>query len=51
VNKDGFTDITTGDNTAVPLPGVGYQAGQGFDAVTGWGVPNGEALLGALGKV
>jgi kumamolisin len=51
VNKDGFTDITTGDNTAVPSPGVGYQAGQGFDAVTGWGVPNGEALLKALGKV
>jgi kumamolisin len=37
-------DITQGDNTT-PTPGKGYAAGPGFDAVTGWGVPNGAALL------
>ena len=37
-------DITQGDNTS-PKPGKGYEAGPGFDAVSGWGVPNGTALL------
>ena len=37
-------DITQGDNTT-PTPGKGYEAGPGFDAVSGWGVPNGTALL------
>ena len=37
-------DITEGDNTT-PAPGKGYEAGPGFDAVSGWGVPNGTALL------
>lgn len=41
-------DITTGNNASVPQPGVGYHATAGFDAVTGWGVPNGAALLAAL---
>ena len=43
-----FKDITVGDNKSNPQPGVGYQAGQGYDAVTGWGVPDGAALLGVL---
>jgi kumamolisin len=51
VNKDGFTDITSGNNASDPDPGVGYQAGQGFDAVTGWGVPDGKGLLEVLGGV
>lgn len=51
VNKDGFTDITSGSNASIPNPGVGYQAGQGFDAVTGWGAPNGKGLLDALSTV
>jgi kumamolisin len=34
------TDITVGDNPAPPT-NKGYQAEAGFDAVTGWGVPNG----------
>jgi kumamolisin len=42
------TDITAGQNASHPTPGVGYQAGPGFDAVTGWGTPNGQALLNAL---
>jgi kumamolisin len=43
----GFTDITKGNN-ASPQPGFGYDAKPGYDAVTGWGVPNGEALLASL---
>ena len=43
----GFTDITKGNNTS-PKPGFGYDAQVGFDAVSGWGVPNGKALLASL---
>lgn len=43
-----LTDITRGHN-ASPQPGVGYHARRGYDAVTGWGVPNGRALLESLG--
>ncbi|MGH2887635.1 MAG: peptidase S53, partial [Solirubrobacteraceae bacterium] len=42
-----FADITKGCNTS-PQPGFGYRAQVGFDAVSGWGVPNGKALLGSL---
>jgi kumamolisin len=42
------TDITSGHNASHPQPGKGYVAGRGYDAVTGWGVPNGRALLDAL---
>jgi kumamolisin len=45
------TDIITGKNVSLPSPGIGYTAGPGYDAVTGWGVPKGEALLSALGNV
>jgi kumamolisin len=38
-------DITIGQNASRPKPGVGYQAQVGFDAVTGWGTPDGAALL------
>lgn len=41
-------DITIGNNASNPEPGVGYQAGAGFDAVSGWGVPNGQKLLALL---
>jgi kumamolisin len=44
----GCTDITVGNNVSVPAPGFGYQAGVGYDAATGWGVPNGTALLAQL---
>ncbi len=40
-------DIRTGTNVSTP-PGTGYQAQPGFDAVTGWGIPIGSALLTAL---
>ncbi len=48
VGAEGCTDITSGDNTSNPNPGIGYQAGNGFDAVSGWGVPNGMKLLTLL---
>lgn len=41
-------DITVGTNASHPSPGVGYESGTGYDAVTGWGVPDGAALLGNL---
>ncbi|HXJ94855.1 MAG TPA: S53 family peptidase [Terriglobia bacterium] len=42
-----LNDITSGTNS---IGGVkGYSARQGWDACTGWGSPNGTALLTALG--
>jgi kumamolisin len=38
-------DIITGDNTSTP-PGRGFSAAPGFDAVSGWGVPDGPPLVG-----
>ena len=48
IGEAGCTDITSGNNASHPQPGKGYVASQGYDAVTGWGVPNGKALLAAL---
>jgi kumamolisin len=48
VGTDGCRDITDGHNISSPVPGIGYAAARGFDAVTGWGVPDGKALLAAL---
>ena len=42
-------DITIGNNVSNPKPGIGFEAGSGFDAVSGWGVPIGASLLLALG--
>jgi kumamolisin len=42
-----FADITKGNNIS-PQPGFGYEAQVGFDAVSGWGVPNGKALVESL---
>lgn len=47
VGAVGCTDVTSGNNTSSTL-GRGYDAGPGFDAVSGWGVPDGDALLSAL---
>jgi kumamolisin len=44
-------DITTGDNASNPKPGKGYKATVGFDAVTGWGVPDGVKLQNALAAI
>lgn len=43
VGQSGCTDITSGDNRSTGLT-QGYQAGPGYDAVTGWGSPVGTAL-------
>ena len=45
----GCKDITKGNNRT-PKPGFGYEAAEGFDAVTGWGVPNGRALTRRCGS-
>jgi len=42
----GFRDIVSGDNNTASIGG--YKAGTGYDAVTGWGVPVGTALLDGL---
>jgi kumamolisin len=42
-------DITTGNN--ITAAGGGYTAGPGYDACTGWGVPEGNNLLAALKAV
>ena len=47
-STQGFIDIVTGDNAAYPNPGKGYSAAKGFDAVTGWGIPDGQKLLSLL---
>jgi kumamolisin len=44
----GCIDITVGQNTSRPSPGVGYKAGIGYDAVSGWGAPDGKKLLELL---
>ena len=51
VGESGFRDIVSGNNASHPNPGKGYAAGKGFDAVSGWGVPNGKALLDVLSTV
>ena len=48
IGQLGSRDVTSGNNASFPEPGKGYKAGPGFDAVTGWGVPNGAKLLSLL---
>ncbi|HTU02474.1 MAG TPA: S53 family peptidase [Candidatus Sulfotelmatobacter sp.] len=48
VGKDSSHDVTSGNNASHPKPGKGYTARAGFDAVTGWGVPDGVKLLNSL---
>lgn len=50
VGTRAFVTITKGNNASHPKPGKGYSASQTFDAVTGWGVPDGKKLLAALGS-
>jgi kumamolisin len=44
----GFNDITVGNNSTGGV--VGYSAGTGWDAVTGFGSPNGAQLLEILSQ-
>jgi len=45
-----FHDITTGSNivNAPPVGTAGYQAGPGWDPVTGWGSPDAQLLVSLL---
>jgi subtilase family serine protease len=47
-----FHDITTGNNTVQfpPATITGYQAGPGWDPVTGWGSPNAQVLIPLLAR-
>jgi kumamolisin len=51
IGKTCSRDIAKGNNTSSPQPGRGYKAGAGFDAVTGWGVPDGMKFLNALAAI
>ena len=51
VGKHSTRDVTSGHNTSHPHPGRGYRAKTGFDAVGGWGVPDGAKLLNALAAI
>ena len=46
VGSAGCNDITSGNNDTASVGG--YTSGAGYDAVTGWGSPNGVNLLNAL---
>ncbi|HKC28663.1 MAG TPA: S53 family peptidase [Jatrophihabitans sp.] len=43
-----FHDITVGNNDVAEIGGQGFDAGQGWDAVTGLGSPNAAALVPML---
>jgi subtilase family serine protease len=43
-----FHDVTTGNNDVAEIGGAGYNAGTGWDAVTGLGSPNAANLLQLL---
>ena len=45
-----FHDITTGNNDVAEIGGAGFNAGPGWDPVTGLGSPNAANLLPALAK-
>jgi subtilase family serine protease len=45
-----FHDVTTGNNRVAEIDGQGYDAGPGWDAVTGLGTPNAAVLVPALAK-
>jgi kumamolisin len=46
IGAAGCTDVVTGDNNTATVGG--YSATRGYDAVSGWGTPNGTALASAL---
>lgn len=47
IGAAGCTDVVSGNNITDKIGG--YSAGPGYDAVSGWGTPNGKNLLAALG--
>jgi subtilase family serine protease len=51
--REAFHDITTGNNTVITGTGTvtGYQAGPGWDPVTGWGSPDAQVLVPLLARL
>jgi kumamolisin len=49
VGAAGCTDVQSGDNVTAKIGG--FSAGPGYDAVSGWGTPNGQSLAQVLAKV
>jgi tripeptidyl-peptidase-1 len=47
-NPNGFNDVTSGVNTGSPTKKYGFTAVKGWDAATGWGTPDFEALSKAV---
>jgi hypothetical protein len=47
-----FHDVATGSNDVAAGSGAvtGYQAGPGWDPVTGWGSPNAQVLVPLLAR-
>ena len=52
LHHEAFHDITTGNNTATynGITITGYQAGPGWDPVTGWGTPDAQVLIPLLAR-
>lgn len=47
--RSAFHDVTTGNNNVfMPKAVKGYNAGPGWDPVTGWGSPNASVLVPLL---
>jgi kumamolisin len=46
IGSQGCTDVVTGNNSTDTIGG--YTAGPGYDAVSGWGTPDGQKLMAAL---
>jgi kumamolisin len=49
VGAAGCTDVVSGDNNTATIGG--FSAGPGYDAVSGWGTPNGQSLAQILATV
>jgi hypothetical protein len=52
VYHSAFHDVVTGDNSVMRPTGVfvGYEAGRGWDPVTGWGGPSAQVLVPLLAR-
>jgi kumamolisin len=48
IGQAGCTDVVSGNNVTAKVGG--FQATASYDAVSGWGTPNGQKLLAALAK-
>jgi kumamolisin len=46
IGAAGCTDVQSGNNTTAPA--AGYKAGEGYDAASGWGTPDGVKLAALL---